>query len=266
MQKKYTKIDWGKTLLMLLPPLLRKPKQVTWLKVLLKPLDNLYDDTLYKMQHNGQVMYLEKVLNDIFNPGARYFYSDSINTKMAKGLIVIEDAHRPRVQYLYTNEEIYQEGYDPIVVANNGEALENEVRYRNFLYLSGASDFDSVEFFNFRVLIPSNLLVSFEKYQEVLLCLQAGLDSDKITEEEQVVQVQELNDMLIIAKNEAVSDHPDSIKIVSPKFHKVLNYYKLAGKSYETRKYSFDNEQTSLQAVRKGKERNQELKKYMYIR
>lgn len=266
MQKKYTEIHWGKALLMLLPPLLRKQKQIAWLKTLVKPLDNLYEDTLYKMQHNGQVMYLEKILNDLFNPGVNYVYDASITNKMNRGLIVVEDAHRPKVQYLFTNHEIYNEGEDAIIVVNNGEELEFQVRYRNFLYLSGASDFKSVEFFNFRVLIPSHLLITYDKYKEVLACIQGELEAKNITKEEQVLQVQELSDMLIISKEKELNKHPDFIKISSPKFHKVLGYYKLAGKSYETRKYTVKREHTSLGSIRKGKENNQQLKRYKYIK
>ncbi|CAL2055436.1 hypothetical protein [Tenacibaculum sp. 190524A05c] len=265
MLKKYTQIDWGKALLMLIPPLLRKPKQAAWIKTLAKPLSNLYDDTLYKMQHNGQVMYLEKVLNDLFNPAVKYAYNDSVPEKMDLGYIVIEDAYRPRVQYLYTHKEIYTDGYDPIIVANNGETLDGQTQYRNFLFLSGASDFNSTEFYNFRILIPSHLLISYEKYQEVLLCLQNELENENITQQEQVQQVQELSDFLVISKNK-LTNHPDSVKIVTPKFHKVINFYKLAGKSYETRKYDSSRNNISLEIVRHNKKKNQQLKRYTYIK
>ncbi|CAL2094731.1 hypothetical protein [Tenacibaculum sp. 190524A05c] len=265
MLKKYTQIDWGKALLMLIPPLLRKPKQAAWIKTLAKPLSSLYDDTLYKMQHNGQVMYLEKVLNDLFNPCVKYAYSDSIKTKMDLGYIVIEDAYRPRVQYLYTHDEIYIKGNDPIVVANNGESLDGQTSNRNFLYLSGASDFSSTEFYNFRILIPSHLLISYEKYQDVLLCLQNELQNENITQRQQVEQVQELNDFLVIS-DKPLTNHPDSIKIVTPKFHKVVNFYKLAGKSYETRKYDVSIDKVPLETIRSNKERSPQLKNYMYIK
>ncbi len=265
MLRKYTQIDWGKALLMLIPPLLRKPKQAAWIKTLAKPLSSLYDDTLYKMQHNGQVMYLEKVLNDLFNPCVKYAYNDSVPEKMDLGYIVIEDAHRPRVQYLYTHKEIYTDGDDPIIVTNNGESLDGQTRYRNFLYLSGASDFNSTEFYNFRILIPNHLLISYEKYQEVLLCLQSELEANNITQQQQVEQVQELSDFLVVSKNK-LTNHPDSIKIVTPKFHKVINFYKLAGKSYETRRYDAPIDKVSLESIRENKQRNQFLKRYMYIK
>ncbi len=265
MLRKYTQIHWGKALLMLLPPLLRKQKQVVWLKVLTKPLKSLYEDTLYKMQHNGQVMYLEKVLNELFNPGVVYKYSASITDKMRLGYIVIEDAHRPRVQYLYTHKEIKEKRGEPIYVTNNGEFLKYQLESRNFLYLSGASDFNSTEFFSFRILIPSYLLVSNKDCQAVLSCLQDKLQTGVIGEKERAEQVQELNDLLVTVNEDKFhKGHPDTVKIATPKFHKVLSYYKLAGKSYETRRYNY-SEKTQLTRVRKNQEENKFLKRYMYI-
>ncbi len=265
MLRKYTQIHWGKTLLMLLPPLLRKKKQAVWLKALTKPLESLYDDTLYKMQHNGQVMYLEKVLNELFNPGVAYKYSASITDKMELGYIVIEDAHRPRLQYLYTHKEIIEKRGESIDVTNNGESLEYQLKSRNFLYLSGASDFNSTEFFSFRILIPSYLLISTQKCQTVLACLQGKLDKGIIGKKEVAEQAQELNDLLVIAdKEKSHSTHPDAVEIVTSKFHKVLGYYKLAGKSYETRKYDF-SEKRELNSLRKSQQENKFLKRYMYI-
>ncbi len=264
MLRKYTQIHWGKTLLMLLPPLLRKQRQAVWLKVLTKPLNSLYDETLYKMQHNGQVMYLEKVLNELFNPGVAYKYSASIKNKIELGYIVIEDAHRPKVQYLYTHKEIQEKRGESINVANNGETLTSDLQSRSFLYLSGASDFNSTEFFSFRVLIPSYLLVSNTKCQEVLACLKSKLDTGLIGEKERSEQVQELNDLLIIADLNANNNHPDAINIVTSKFHKVINYFKLAGKSYETRKYDY-SEENQLKGLQKIQEENTFKKKYMYI-
>lgn len=265
MFKKYTETHWGKTLLMLLPPLLRKKKQAVWLQVLSTPLQSLYKDTLYKMQHNGQVVYLEKVLNELFNPGVKYTYSTSIEDKIEKGYIFIEDAFRPRAQYLYTHNEIENNGDEAIIVTRNGEVLKDETRYKNFLYLSGASDFDSTEFFNFRIYIPGNLIVSYEKYKEVLSCLNGKLESGMITIKEQSEQIQELAEMLIGKKDSSFSKHPDAIKITSAKFHKVVNYYKLAGKSYETHTYKY-SKKTTLDTVRKDKEEKQSLKKYMYVK
>lgn len=239
--KQYTQIHWGKVLLALLPPLLRNKNQVVWLQVLLKPLTDLYKDNLYKMQHNGQVMYLEKVLNDAFNENVAYQYNASITQKMAEGYIVIEDAHRPSVQYLYTNREINESRGESIYVTKNSETLNLQLESRNFLYLSGASDFNSTEFFNFRILIPDHLLVSYEQYKNALSCIQEKYKAGSITQEQQQKEIQKLGDILVTTQDQKISSHPNSVKIITPKFHKVINYYKLAGKSYETRLHSISS-------------------------
>lgn len=67
-------IDWAKLRQFLLPSFLRKLVQLAWQKAVLKPLEWLHDkkqdwreSMRYKMNHNGQVIYLEKMLNEHFN-------------------------------------------------------------------------------------------------------------------------------------------------------------------------------------------------------
>lgn len=251
MLRKYTQVDWSRMLLMILPPILRKSKQVVWLNVLLTPLKNLYDDTLYKMQHNGQVVYLEKVLNELFNPGRKYRPNRYTQNKADQGLIFIEDAHRPEVQYLYTHQEIVIEKQEAIDVYTNSGEVDKDFNY--FLYLSGDLDFQSTQYFNFRINIPSDLLLPKEKYDSVLSCIRNEFENGNITEQEQLEQIEELSNMLVAAGKHPYSDHPDAVKIQTPKFHKVVKYYKLAAKSYETRKYDFANP-APLQKQRKEKQ------------
>jgi len=59
---------------LILPPNLRKPKQIAWLSVLLSYLKKIYEnfvlfriDKLYDINFTGQIMYLEKKLQDTFN-------------------------------------------------------------------------------------------------------------------------------------------------------------------------------------------------------
>ncbi len=257
MLRKYTQINWSRGILMLIPPLLRKSKQVVWLNVLLTPLKNVYDDTLYKMQHNGQVVYLEKVLNELFNPGRKYRPDRFATNKANAGLIFIEDAHRPEVQYLYTHKEIEEEKYEPIdVYTHDGETRE---LFTFFLYLSGDLDFQSTQYFNFRINIPSNLLLPKDTYDTVLTCIKNELESDNITEYEYLDQIEELSNMLVAAGKHPFSNHPKAVKIQTPKFHKVVNYYKLAAKSYETRQYEF-NDNPPLDKLREGKRSSKLLK------
>lgn len=61
---RYSQISFPDNITNLLPPFLRKNRHKSWLFALLAPLVSLYEDTLYKMQHDGRVIYLEKVLNE----------------------------------------------------------------------------------------------------------------------------------------------------------------------------------------------------------
>lgn len=237
---KYTIIDWKRTLLMLMPPLLRKQKHVLWLKVLLKPLSDAYDDTLYKMQHNGQVVYLEKVLNELFNKEREYRRYQYTTQKAQNGLIFIDDADRPRVQYLYTHDEI-DAGYDPILLYTNNPD-DNEREFNYFLYLASDLDLSSTEYFNFRINIPSSILEA----NETLLNEVRSLNESTALPERRNEILQTINNKLSFELGHPFTSHPDAVKIVTPRFHKVVNFYKLVAKSYETRRYTYTNTEVPL--------------------
>lgn len=77
----------------MLPSFLRKGRQVAWLKVLLSPVDTLNNDlvqfnadTRYALNFTGQVISLERLLNDKFdNTLRRIFISDGNNTEVFLG-------------------------------------------------------------------------------------------------------------------------------------------------------------------------------------
>jgi hypothetical protein len=62
----------------LTPPFLRKQRFIDWLDTLLKPVEEVNfafkkfrKDSIYKVTHNGQVVFLQKVLNDAFDKELR---------------------------------------------------------------------------------------------------------------------------------------------------------------------------------------------------
>ena len=66
---------------LLMPTFLRKRNHVKWLRVLVKPIATLKNqfldfraESLYKLNHNSQIIYLEKVLNDAFDAETRKIY------------------------------------------------------------------------------------------------------------------------------------------------------------------------------------------------
>lgn len=67
------KIDWARFVSFLMPSVLRREKLYLFIRSLLLPIQKLHTELLstigsirYFFQHNGQVIYLEKVLNEAF--------------------------------------------------------------------------------------------------------------------------------------------------------------------------------------------------------
>lgn len=94
----FYKVNFKKLAVMLLPTFLRQRKMIAWLKVLVTPLQELYEDflqkrryDLYRLNHTGQVFSLRKVLNDEFDNELRR--------------IKIVDAPEMEPQYIYTEAE-----------------------------------------------------------------------------------------------------------------------------------------------------------------
>jgi hypothetical protein len=202
----YTVLKWGKLLLWLIPPILRKKTHFDWLEAVLIPLRNIYEETLYKMQHTGQVIYLEKVLNDAFNQDVKYNPNLSIEEKREKGLIYIDESVKPTLQYLYLHKEYYEP--DGTLIIPQLKVFKHD-EYNNRdnqpIYLAHRKDYTSVAYANFRVYIP-----------ETLIGKKDGI----------VVQSQ--NDGSILS---------EAINVATIKYHSLLNFYKLAGKSYESYSY-----------------------------
>jgi hypothetical protein len=93
-------INLKKLVALLLPTFLRKNTTLAFLEVSIIPLQTLYVDTLYKMQHNCQVISLEKMLNDYF---AVPDY-DNQNHEATKK-VYIEDEFYPPENYFYLDQE-----------------------------------------------------------------------------------------------------------------------------------------------------------------
>lgn len=212
---KYTILKWEKLLLWLIPPILRKKTHANWLNVLLSPIRSIYEETLYKMQHTGQVIYLEKILNETFNPTKTYDPNASIDQKRLDELIYIDESVKPTLQYVYLHKEYYEPDY----FLENGTRVKGELlipqlkiythpeyKYKKNkpVYLAHLKDYTSVAYANFRVFIPEILTK---------------------------------NGTFIIQPNNGESQSTSAIRIANIEFHNLLNFYKLAGKSYESYVY-----------------------------
>lgn len=213
---KYTVLKWEKLLLWLIPPILRKRTHAIWLNTLLAPLHSLYENILYKMQHTGQVIYLEKVLNEAFNITKEYDPNLSIEQKRQRGLIYIDESIKPSLQYLYLHKEYYEKDE----VLPDGTIIKGELRmplltiFNNYeyynkdnkpVYLAHFDDYTKVSYANFRVFIPEVLVRN--------LTIPAELNGNTSSPETQAINVSSIE------------------------YHNLLNFYKLAGKSYASYLY-----------------------------
>lgn len=78
-------VDFNILIKRLLPIALRQPKFIDWLMTAFKGLRDIYsefiqfrNDTTYWLYFNGQIIYLEHVLNDQFDPVNRGIYIENL--------------------------------------------------------------------------------------------------------------------------------------------------------------------------------------------
>lgn len=111
-------IDLAVLVVMCIPSRLIKASDVPMIQTWLVPLQMIFDDHLYKTQHDGRKIYLEKVLNDWFEVPTY----DNQNHELSK-TVYIENVPRLKKNF------IYQPNEDKPVFLADSEA-ENE----NFIY------------------------------------------------------------------------------------------------------------------------------------
>jgi len=255
--KKYITINWGKKLLWMLPPIVRKQIHIVWLNTLLEPLKWLYEDTLYKMQHTGQVIYLEKVLNETFNPEVVYNPNYTTEKKQSHKLIYIDETLQPKLKYVHKHEEYYlhdpvghfntptynditgdiildEQGFlDPIELFTHHELVCENQCYSNVTYpiyntyLATTEDYTKVAYANFRIMIPESLNINFDLNNDGVIGVLEKAALQKIT-----------NEIYFEPHSDQRKKIAGGVEVKTPKFHKVVNFYKLAGKTYETYKYN----------------------------
>lgn len=212
---KYTILKWEKLLVWLIPPILRKKTHIDWLNVLLAPLHTIYEDILYKMQHTGQVIYLEKLLNDTFNPTKNYNPNLTTEQKKQNKLIYIDEPVKPSLQYVYLHKEYYNLITMPNGTVKDGPIkipqlkIYNHSEYKNSdnkpVYLTTVTDYAKTSYANFKVFIPKSLIDNYTIVAE--------------------------------PNTENSTQKTEAVRIASIEYHNLLNFYKLAGKSYENYTY-----------------------------
>lgn len=109
-------IDFRELVNLLTPPFLRRLKLVDFLEALLKPLEEVNfklklfrGQSIYKVTHNGQVVYLQAVLNDKYDNDQRRIKIDDF--PIFDPLWIYPDADENPVYIgspaLYTSEEAF---------------------------------------------------------------------------------------------------------------------------------------------------------------
>lgn len=134
------KVDFKILPILLLPTMLRKYKTVIWAQSLMAPVEALHygfmrnrERNLYKLQHNGQVCYLRKALNDSFDIDQRR--------------IQIVDGNKFGREYIYTHAEA-------------------KPRFLGTMFLRPSTDFEDTGV-DFIVLVPADL--NFNEYDMTAL-------------------------------------------------------------------------------------------------
>ncbi len=143
--KKYYQINFDKLVLLLLPTFLRKSKLVAFISVLIAPTKEMYNDfkeqqkkDWYRLNHNGQVFSLRKVLNDHFD-----------NEQRRIDIIDFETYQRT---YIYTPVE-----GKPLYI--NGENEETKYIYTSAEYINQ---------FDFVVVVPADLQYNLYKMRALI--------------------------------------------------------------------------------------------------
>jgi hypothetical protein len=126
-------IDYSKLANLLTPPFLRKTNLIDWLVLLLSPLENtnynfkiFRSQAIYKVAHNSQVVYLQKVLRDAYDNELRR--------------IIVQNVVKKDITYIYPEAD-----ENPIYIYSDGENKP--------VYIYDSSIFNSSEF-DFVVLFP----------------------------------------------------------------------------------------------------------------
>jgi hypothetical protein len=156
-------IDYDLLPARLLPVRIRKGTFIAWLKALLAPVKELYNNlldyrqaSLYGLAHNGQVCYLEAALNDVFDPVGRGIiitdgsYTDplwlAIGLEEAPMWLPMDGEGSPL--WLPTDAEVAEMGFDFIVIVPSGlMGAAEEPRLRALVdkyRIAGKMDYDVV--------------------------------------------------------------------------------------------------------------------------
>lgn len=139
-------INWFRLVKMLVFPAVQKPVLLAFINALLAPIRTKYNnfiqfktDTDYRVQHNGQVCYLQKMLNDKFDNSLRRIRVQNVPAKPRLSFYQPEDdksvffyEDEPLVHF-YTPNSYYNE-FDfevliPTSLSHYNDQIATEINY-----------------------------------------------------------------------------------------------------------------------------------------
>lgn len=123
---------------------LRQSRMISFLISVITPLDAIYVDTLYKMQHFGAKIYLEKVLNEHFKISG---YNPKNHEYTKK--IYIEDVAVSEKLYIFQDAE------------SDITHIDSDAEYDEAVYLD--ADGENLIAFSFVIFIPDT--IEFQEYK-----------------------------------------------------------------------------------------------------
>lgn len=171
------KINWDKYLLNVVPYHVQLVRRMDWLKTLLKPFKTIWNtflsdrsNVLQKMSHNGQVIYLQKVINDLYDANLRriqivdgdfankwWLYWESENEIFA----YLVNKFDQYANYLSGDRVLYN-GIIYIAQVDApgipGVVIGEWLKLSDMIYLKNLVDYKKG--FRFYVVIPSDLVVN----------------------------------------------------------------------------------------------------------
>ncbi|MCC3159530.1 hypothetical protein LJ737_19970 [Hymenobacter sp. 15J16-1T3B] len=106
------RVDWARLVLLLLPALLRRPRQWAWLQVLTAPVARLHLDFISylfasrrELSYSSQVLLFERALNDRFDPIRRRIVIRNADTEYAITYWNFVHEQQPVTEYLPQRHE-----------------------------------------------------------------------------------------------------------------------------------------------------------------
>ena len=161
----WSTINFSKLVELLLPTFRRKMKTIAFFNVLLSPMQIIAEETLYKMQHDGRKMYLEKMLNEFYKVNS-YNHQDHENTK----LIYIDNVGSDAKLYINQDYET-----DVVFLEDDGvdddaldlfldEGADNSLGYSFIIFMPDTISFNEIPL---RTLVDSYRYLGYKYIIEV---------------------------------------------------------------------------------------------------